>query len=690
MPAVMKHVIMTPLLKKSDRPISNVSFISELLENEFQDHNDGLSAHWDISGDPCPIEKFEWAIHKFDGTVVLNMTQLPADAREAEADELSLKDGESYFVVLRVTNKLGFVYTVHSNGVTVKLEPLLPGNVRDGDIVGTDLNYQPSVTSLSANWDGFGKPKNDNSGPVISKVSHVDATIGEHLKIEHYEVAVGTDRRFHNTRNNIRPFTNVGLNVTWTFSDLELIARTSIYYVTVRAYSDSSSMVEVTSNGIKVGYGSHVVSAGSLDLSKYSSSATHLSFSWSGFKFLLPVKMYYWGMGTSEDALTSLSCDLLVHHEEDGSVVHNSSYTQLFDVHPLTSVNLDTYVQVTDLRLVQGKTYQVVIIAVDESGGCVETSDSVTVDTTPPLGSQIGVGPDNDMKLLYASSRDTLTAWWSGFTDPESGIKTFNIRLLSGESCVIHRVDNLTTLVDWTELSANSSSYDFTHLSLQESVVYFIDLQATNGADLELHNLSRPVLLDAASPIGGTVKHGDNFKEGATYQGSTTEIKGVFLYVPSILDECHLLRSDPLCAVNHRGTLLGQDRDNVTFIDDTHPRLTAHRGTLLGQDRDNVTFIDDTHPRLMAHRGTLLGQDRDNVTFIDDTHPRLTAHRGTLLGQDRDNVTFIDDTHPRLTAHRGTLLGQDRDNVTFIDDTHPRLMHIEEHSWDKTETMSPS
>ena len=81
---------------------------------------------------------------------------------------MALKDGESYFVVLRVTNKLGFVYTVHSNGVTVKLEPLLPGNVRDGDIVGTDLNYQPSFTSLSANWDGFGKPKNDDSGPVIS------------------------------------------------------------------------------------------------------------------------------------------------------------------------------------------------------------------------------------------------------------------------------------------------------------------------------------------------------------------------------------------------------------------------------------------------------------------------------------------------------------------------------------------
>ena len=61
---------------------------------------------------------------------------------------------------------------------------------------------------------------------------------------------------------------------------------------------------------------------------------------------------------------------------------------------------------------------------------------------------------------------------------------------------------------------------------IQVSAVYFIDFQATNGADLELHTLSRPVLLDDASPIGGAVKHGDNFKEGATYQGSVTEIKG--------------------------------------------------------------------------------------------------------------------------------------------------------------------
>ena len=92
-----------------------------------------------------------------------------AEVTEAAADELPLKDGESYFVVVRATNKLGYVHTIPSDGVTVKLEPLLPGNVRDGDITGKDLNYQPSVTSLSANWDGFGQPQEDSNKPVVSR-----------------------------------------------------------------------------------------------------------------------------------------------------------------------------------------------------------------------------------------------------------------------------------------------------------------------------------------------------------------------------------------------------------------------------------------------------------------------------------------------------------------------------------------
>ena len=83
--------------------------------------------------------------------------------------------------------------------------------------------------------------------------------------------------------------------------------------------------------------------------------------------------------------------------EEDGSFVHNASFGDLFDVQPLTSVDLDTYVTQSGLRLTQGKTYHVVVIATDEAGGCVDTSGVFTVDTTPPEDGHIGVGPERNM-----------------------------------------------------------------------------------------------------------------------------------------------------------------------------------------------------------------------------------------------------------------------------------------------------
>ena len=69
-------------------------------------------------------------------------------------------------------------------------------------------------------------------------------------------------------------------------------------------------------------------------------------------------------------------------------------YTHLFDIQPLTSVGLDTDVIKRRLKLVQGQTYHVLVLAADESGACVETSAGFTIDTTPVLSGQIGVGPD--------------------------------------------------------------------------------------------------------------------------------------------------------------------------------------------------------------------------------------------------------------------------------------------------------
>ena len=93
---------------------------------------------------------------------------------------------------------------------------------------------------------------------------NVMSDIGPNQQVSHYEIAIGTDRRYPSTRNNIHPFINAGLNKTWTFHHLDLIPKTSYYYITVRAYSLATTMVEITSNGIRVGYGGHIVSLGEI------------------------------------------------------------------------------------------------------------------------------------------------------------------------------------------------------------------------------------------------------------------------------------------------------------------------------------------------------------------------------------------------------------------------------------------
>ena len=84
--------------------------------------------------------------------------------------------------------------------------------------------------------------------------SQMDMETAQHQVIDYYEVAVGTDRRYPSTRQNINPFINVGLNKTWTFQHLSLVPKIATYYVTVRAHSLSTSVTEVTSNGLKIEY----------------------------------------------------------------------------------------------------------------------------------------------------------------------------------------------------------------------------------------------------------------------------------------------------------------------------------------------------------------------------------------------------------------------------------------------------
>ncbi|XP_078695732.1 uncharacterized protein LOC144924477 [Branchiostoma floridae x Branchiostoma belcheri] len=491
---------------------------------DYQDHNEELSAHWDFSGDPCPISQYEWSILKVDGTVVQPFTAVPPGQEYANNNELKMQDGETFFIAVRATNEMDFSYTVRSDGITVMLEPLIPGEVRDGDIVGYDLNFQPSVTSVSANWDRFGQNRDNVEGsPQGQRDEDKEQTV------EFYEVALGTDRRFPRTRNNVRPFINVGLNRTHTFNNLQLIPRSATYYITVRAHSLLTSVAEVTSNGIQVGYGGQVLSVGHVNVNRYISSTTSVSFSWRGFAFALPVLYSHWAIGTMDGNLTDLACRKLQICERE-ETEECASLMSKFNVHPMTNVGKDTAVDVTDLELFHNKTYTVVVIVTDQSAECSLASSYVTVDVTPPSDGSVWIGASKNSPVSYSDRTDELHVSWADFSDPESGIDHYEIAVFSGADCSVDSGERFQ-VTDFVPVPSNYTECIVTDISLEPGIPYFVKLRTFNKAGLSIMTESSPILLDLEDPVGGTVKDGRDFSSDITHQSSTTSVEGTFIYL---------------------------------------------------------------------------------------------------------------------------------------------------------------
>ncbi|XP_076086943.1 uncharacterized protein LOC143057517 [Mytilus galloprovincialis] len=520
-------------LSQGLQPLSHIA-INDVLDDsgidvDFQNSLDTLQASWVLSGDPCPSVRNEWQVQKLDGEVVSEWLDM-AVAEKASLDGLYLRSGELYYSLLRVTNALNYTYIIRSNGVTVKDDPLLPGSVFDGYIPRFDLNVQPSRRKISANWDGFGLPASalsqaaveGNQGYQAKDSNTADQTIAQ--EIMYYEVAVGTDRRFQKTRDNIVPFTNVGLNKSVTFYDLNLASGTAMYYFTVRAYSISYSIATVTSNGFHVGYDGGV-EGGSIIMGDFINNDTYVDIQFEGFTSKLEIMMYYVGLSNNTEA-EGIDCKLHIDGKNSDTNKKNT-----FNVVPLLNINKNTFCRLTSLNLQLGGTYYAWVIATDESGDCGMIHHKFTVDTTSPLYGAMTSAPFYNMDLAYTSDNSTLRVQWTNYSDPESGIATYEVSLWKNTSCDSSAEEIL--LIDWIELTSNYTEYSFVNLNLTMNILYTVQFKVTNEAGLSIIEKSSPVLYDSSKPVSGTIVDGPDFTTPHVWFSSTQTITGSFLHLAS-------------------------------------------------------------------------------------------------------------------------------------------------------------
>ncbi|XP_053401006.1 uncharacterized protein LOC123523226 isoform X2 [Mercenaria mercenaria] len=499
---------------------------------EIQSDTNSIEAKWDVSGDPCPVAKYEWSVEETDGTVVQEFTDMYTSTH-GRTEQLNLIEGRRYYSLVRVQNMLGFVYTLRSDGVTINSNPMLPGMVYDGDVTGYDLKVLSSRTIVSANWEGFGELRQPGDiSEILTGNKGIDEgeEVDSDQQVAYYEVALGTDRRFDKTRDNVIPFTNVGLNTSVTFKDLDLEPGFAVYYVTVRAFSASSASAAITSNGFFVSFDGGVT-AGTISMPEFINSNVTFDVQWNDFTSNVGIMLYYFALSDYQNS-TSGDCRRYV----DGGKATDAEKEEKFNVYQVTTVGVSTYLNIEDLMLLQNATYFLWIMGVDKAGECNMTYHRFTVDVTKPENGKITAGPYFNMALAYTRYSSEIHTKWTGFQDRDSGIKIFILTLWHLGYCSAEKTRKIISAV---EILGSYTEYRFTNLSVEKDTVYLVTIEAINRAELITSAETSPIVFDESMPTAGHVSEGTLFTNDLVWWGFTDHIEGTLLHSPvHISDPC--------------------------------------------------------------------------------------------------------------------------------------------------------
>ena len=462
------------------------------VDSDFQPKLSMLGGSWKYS-DPCQILLAEWAIEDIAGRIVQNFTKIPGNGLVFFNDEIQLSNGITYINIIRIKDGLNRTKTVMSNGITARIQPPSPGIVRDG--LEDDIDYQGPTTYLSANWVGFGRRSNKDPTQKIVK----------------YEVSIGNDRRYSKTRQNVHAFVDVGLNSSYTFTNLNLTAKFVTYYITVRATSEAGSSVIQTSDGVRVGFSGEMI-PGKISYNKYQSNIHEVNVHWSHFITDFGIRRYEVGIGTSSPDYINVSfpcADL------------NKRVMNSFDIQKLNSVGDNTLFTMKNLTLQHGKSYYISVVAYDDAGVCaLVTGEPLVIDTTPPTTGYILVENLNTSALIFSTRENTMFVAWPDAFDSESGIKTSTLTLYQKNSCGIKSRANKIQEVQISD----AFEYTFLQLNLESNIPYFVLLEIENKAGLTSSITSYPIVIDTPPPIEGDIKPGRNWEVRNTYQNSTTRL----------------------------------------------------------------------------------------------------------------------------------------------------------------------
>ena len=317
---------------------------------------------------------------------------------------------------------------------------------------GIELDYQNVANQLDVFWSG----SDENSG------------------ISGYEYALGTTSGGTGTID----WTSASTSTSVSLSSLTL-SEESTYYVSVRATDGAGNVSSVlTGDGIYIDLtnpvAGTVIDGTTADIS-YTPSSSALTFTWSNFSDAESGIEYY---------------NASIEDDDGNSVV------------AVTNVGTVTTWTVNNLSLVNAKTYEGVIQAVDYAGNVsTEVSSSVIVDTDGPVAGQVADRDNNDVEWI--SSTSTTNIHWENFSDTLSGIDHYEYAIgtsLGGSQALA-----------WTNALNTDTSVTVTGLSLTHLTQYYSSVRAVDSVgNVSSAAISDGFTVDTDVPTVSYIREGES------------------------------------------------------------------------------------------------------------------------------------------------------------------------------------
>ena len=379
----------------------------------------------------------------------------PATATSFGIQNLNLVNGQMYCIKVKAENLAGVqTVPVSSDGfiVDVTAPDLKRAMVLDGS-GDDDIDYQSSKEVISATWTGI---QDHDSG------------------IEHFEVAVSRNRMGN---PDVTSFKDVSQNTSVKISGLSL--NNDVYYVIVCAINNAGLKSCLASDGVLIdptSSTSGVVHDGILEPDiRYQSSIAKVSANWERIWDLESrVERFEWSIG----------------EERPGTVMN------------FVDVGLQTHVS-SKVSLQHGHNYTVFLRVYNRAGGVQEMkSNGITVDTTPPVPSDIKLTPEwrfnQKTGTYYSATASEIHVTWEDFKEQESELWYYKWAI--GTTKCGTQVQPLINIGLVTNANTTESELDF-----RPGVPYYVTVVARNRAGLVSRACSAPILFDYTPPQTGSI-----------------------------------------------------------------------------------------------------------------------------------------------------------------------------------------